>query len=232
MTASELLTKDGHIVCIQVYIEGVFVKGGLRKHPLRQQTATLLIISPPSALARYHLDTDPAWEERDLIWWQLTLPEYFVSGLDFILLLFYVDILLFSPMLFWLLFAARKLSLIFGNHISQKWYFRSFHPAEMSFFEATMNGTLCRVTNNWGIIRAVYCARWCMKRLASAGHSGLASSRHNLMTRWPGVSSNRGIGSIMTGPEDEGWERELGPWITDHKGQLMAPGAAHWGCNC
>ena len=45
----------------------------------------------------------------------------------------------------------------------------------------------------------------------------LVSWCRNLMTCSPCVSSNRGIGSIMTGPEDEGWSgsrRELGPWIT------------------
>ena len=57
------------------------------------------------------------------------------------------------------------------------------------------------------------------ERLATGEYSELRS--HTLMTSWPGVSSNRGIGSIMTGMEGESGDQ----WITDHKGQLMGPGA-------
>ena len=119
MTASELLTKDGYIVytCIQVYREGVFVEGGLRKHPLGQQTATLLIISPPSAMACYHLDTDPAWEERDLMAINVAKVLCLRIGFYFNIML---CILLFFPHAFLVVVCCSQVVIDFVNHISQK----------------------------------------------------------------------------------------------------------------
>ena len=140
---------------------------------------------------------------------------YCVSGLD---LIFYVSYV------FWL-FTAHKLSLILWTILYQSDISLLF-TAQMSFFEDTMNGPWARQAGQGHLITRViirawspHCVTWWCMRGWPLAHGELRS--HTLMTSWPGVSSNRGIGSIMTGMEGESGDQ----WITDHKGQLMGPGA-------
>ena len=75
----------------------------------------------------------------------------------------------------------------------------------------------------WGIIRAwspVHCVTWWCMRGWPLAHGELPPHSHDLVTR--GFLKQR----HRVNYDHEGWEGESGDqWITDHKGQLMGPGA-------
>ena len=122
--------------------------------------------------------------------------------------------------MFPMLFTAHKLSLILWTIFHQSDISLLF-TAQMSFFEDTMNGQGHLISR--GIIRAwspVHCVTWWCMRGWPLAHGELPPHSHDLVTR--GFLKQR----HRVNYDHEGWEGESGDqWITDHKGQLMGPGA-------